>query len=115
MIAFSIGHLEQGVTLSDLPESPPESSEQDNETGGLPGSSSDQAKSGLPATIALLGRVGGIGWFVGTSIALGSYGGYWLDRQFETAPVLTIVGLVLGVTTAFVGMFRLLSAIRRGR
>lgn len=101
--------------MSDLPESPPESSEQDNETGGLPGSSSDQAKSGLPATIALLGRVGGIGWFVGTSIALGSYGGYWLDRQFETAPVLTIVGLALGVATAFVGMFRLLSAIRRGR
>ncbi|MBT3864294.1 MAG: AtpZ/AtpI family protein, partial [Chloroflexi bacterium] len=53
--------------------------------------------------------------FVGTAIALGAYGGFWLDRQFETAPVLTIVGLVLGVTTAFVGMFRLLSAIRRGR
>lgn len=115
MIAFSIGHLEQGVTLSDVPESPPESTEQDNETGGLPSSSSDQATSGWPSTIKLLGRVGGIGWFVGTAIALGAYGGYWLDRQFETAPVLTIIGLALGVTTAFVGMFRLLSTIRRGR
>ena len=93
----------------------PESLNNDSENGSSSSSSSEQANSGWPATIALLGRVGGIGWFVGTAIALGAYGGFWLDRQFETAPVLTIVGLVLGVTTAFVGMFRLLSAIRRGR
>ena len=101
--------------MSDAPESHSGTTENKSENGSLPSTSSEQAKSGLPATIALLGRVGGIGWFVGTAIALGAYGGYWLDRQFETAPVLTIVGLVLGVTTAFVGMFRLLSAIRRGR
>jgi F0F1-type ATP synthase assembly protein I len=65
--------------------------------------------------MALLGKVGGIGWFVGVSIALGTYGGYWLDRQFDTAPVLTISGLALGVATAFVGMVRLLGTIRRGR
>jgi F0F1-type ATP synthase assembly protein I len=65
--------------------------------------------------MALLGKVGGIGWFVGVSIALGTYGGYWLDRQFDTAPVLTISGLALGVATAFVGMVRLLGSIRRGR
>ena len=65
--------------------------------------------------MALLGKVGGIGWFVGVSIALGTYGGYWLDKQFDTAPVLTISGLALGVATAFVGMVRLLGAIRRGR
>ena len=77
-------------------------------------SSQERAESDWPATIALLGRVGGIGWFVGMSIALGAYGGYWLDTQFETAPILTIIGLALGVLTAFVGMFRLLGAIRRG-
>ena len=65
--------------------------------------------------MALLGKVGGIGWFGGVSIALGTYGGYWLDRQFDTAPVLTISGLALGVATAFVGMVRLLGSIRRGR
>jgi len=59
--------------------------------------------------------VGGIGWYVGASIALGTYGGYWLDKQFDTAPVLTISGLALGVATAFVGMIRLLGSIRRGR
>ena len=82
---------------------------------GKNGSSQEQAESGWPATIALLGKVGGIGWFVGVSIALGTYGGYWLDRQFDTAPVLTISGLALGVATAFVGMIRLLGTIRRGR
>ena len=82
---------------------------------GKNGSSQEQAEGGWPATIALLGKVGGIGWFVGVSIALGTYGGYWLDRQFDTAPVLTISGLALGVATAVVGMVRLLGAIRRGR
>jgi F0F1-type ATP synthase assembly protein I len=93
----------------------PESLHKDSENVSSPSTSSDQAKSGWPATVKLLGRVGGIGWFVGTAIALGAYGGYWLDRQFDTAPVLTILGLALGVLTAFVGMIRLLSAIRRGR
>lgn len=93
----------------------PESLNKSGENVSSPSSSSDQAKSGWPATVRLLGRVGGIGWFVGTAIALGAYGGYWLDRQFDTAPVLTIVGLALGVATAFVGMIRLLSAIRRER
>ncbi len=101
--------------MSDAPESPPVSTGTDSENVSSPSNSSDQAKSGLPATIMLLGRVGGIGWFVGITIALGAYGGYWLDRQFDTAPVLTIIGLALGVLTAFVGMIRLLSAIRRGR
>jgi ATP synthase protein I len=93
----------------------PEALDNDSENGESSRSSAERANSGLPATLMLLGRVGGIGWFVATSIALGAYGGYWLDRQFDTAPVLTLLGLVLGVLTAFVGMIRLLSAIRRGR
>ena len=76
---------------------------------------STDSKDGWFATIALLGRVGGIGWFVGITIALGAYGGYWLDRQFGMAPVLTVLGLALGVLAASVGMIRLLSAIRRDR
>ncbi len=93
----------------------PEPLDNDSENGDSTRNSAERSESGWPATIVLLGRVGGIGWFVGIAIALGAYGGYWLDRQFDTAPVLTILGLVLGVLTAFVGMIRLLSAIRRGR
>ena len=101
--------------MSDTPESPPGTSGNESENGSLPDSSTELANGGWPATIKLLGRVGGIGWFVGTAIALGAYGGLWLDRQFDTAPVLTLIGLALGALTAFVGMIRLLSAIRRGR
>lgn len=93
--------------MSSAPE-PPKSS-------GESGSSQERAEGGWPATMALLGKVGGIGWFVGATIALGAYGGHWLDGQFDTAPVLLISGLALGVATAFVGMIRLLGAIRRGR
>ncbi len=93
----------------------PESLNNDGENGNSTRGPEERANGGWPATVMLLGRVGGIGWFVGTSIALGAYGGYWLDRQFDTAPVLTLLGLALGVLTAFVGMIRLLSAIRRGR
>ncbi|MDA1279871.1 MAG: AtpZ/AtpI family protein [Chloroflexi bacterium] len=91
----------------------PKPSELRGESGDSSRNSQERAESGWPATIALLGRVGGIGWFVGISIALGAYGGFWLDRQFDTAPILTIIGLALGVLTAFVGMIRLLRAIRR--
>ena len=86
-----------------------------SETTGESGSSQERAEGGWPATMKLLGKVGGIGWFVGMSIALGAYGGLWLDGHFDTAPVLTLSGLALGVTTAFVGMIRLLGAIRGGR
>lgn len=93
--------------MSSTPEPPRKTGEN--------GSSQEPVESGWPATVALLGKVGGIGWFVGVTIALGALGGYWLDGQFDTAPVLTISGLALGVATAFVGMIRLLGAIRRGR
>ncbi len=93
--------------MSNTPEPP--------KAPGKSGSSQERAESGWPATVVLLGKVGGIGWFVGITIALGAYGGYWLDGQFDTAPVLTISGLALGVLTAFVGMIRLLNAIRSGR
>ena len=93
--------------MSSTPEPP--------KTTGENGSSQEHAEGGWPATMLLLGKVSGIGWFVGMAIALGAYGGFWLDGKFDTAPVLTILGLALGVLTAFVGMIRLLGAVRRGR
>jgi len=80
-----------------------------------PGSSQERAESGWASTARLLGKVGGIGWFVATTIAISAFAGYWLDKQFDTAPVLTIVVLALGVLTAFVGMFRLLCSVREER
>ena len=67
--------------------------------------------SGNRSTIALLGRLMGVGWAVALSIAGGSGGGFWLDSQFDTSPVLTLVGLAIGIVVAFAGMIRILNAM----
>jgi ATP synthase protein I len=70
--------------------------------------------SGNRSTIALLGRLMGVGWAVALSIAGGTGGGFWLDSRFDTSPVLTLVGLAIGIVVAFAGMVRLLNAISGG-
>ena len=44
----------------------------------------------------------GLGWVVVLSLVGGIVGGIWLDGRLGTGPVLTIVGLVLGLALAFV-------------
>lgn len=56
----------------------------------------------------------GVGWYVGLSIAGGTGGGFWLDGRFDTSPLLTLVGLALGIVVAFAGMIRILSAMWDG-
>ena len=50
----------------------------------------------------------GVGWYVGSCIVLGVFGGLWLDNKFNTKPILVIVGLVLGVIIAFYGVYRMI-------
>jgi ATP synthase protein I len=57
----------------------------------------------------------GIGWFVALSILLGVLGGVWLDGKLGTRPVLVIVGLFLGVSVAFYGVYRMLRSFMRSR
>lgn len=35
------------------------------------------------------------------SIAIGAWGGNWLDEQFDTAPALLIAGVLLGAAAAY--------------
>ena len=56
-------------------------------------------------------RLLGIGWYVGLCIGGGAFGGLWLDRQFDSRPILTLLGLALGITLAMAGMFRMLMAV----
>lgn len=53
-------------------------------------------------------RLVGVGFFIGGSIVLGVVAGLWLDRKFNTEPVLVIVGLVLGIAVAFLGVYQML-------
>ena len=57
----------------------------------------------------------GVGWFVGLSILLGVWGGLWLDEKLGTAPILIIVGLILGLVVAFYGVYRMLLPIMRNK
>jgi len=59
---------------------------------------------GLPPALRLVG----IGWYVALCIALGAGGGVWLDRRFDLDPLLTLVGLFLGLGLAFYGGYLML-------
>ena len=78
-------------------------------------SSKRSSNTGLQETAILLARISGIGWYVAGSIGAGTAVGWWLDKQFGTAPIILLAGLVLGVVAAFAGMIRLLNAISKRR
>ena len=48
-------------------------------------------------------RLLGLGWYVVTAIGIGVAGGLLIDHWADTAPVLTLVGLALGILAAFLG------------
>ena len=56
-------------------------------------------------------RLLGIGWYVALCIGGGAFGGLLLDRQLDLSPVLTLLGLALGITLAVAGMYRMLMAV----
>jgi hypothetical protein len=53
-------------------------------------------------------RLMGIGWYFALCIALGIGGGVWLDSQLGISPLFTMLGLGLGLISAFVGGYRML-------
>jgi len=53
-------------------------------------------------------RLTGVGFFMGSSSLLGIFAGHWLDGKLNTAPVLVIVGLFLGLAVAFYGVYHML-------
>lgn len=71
---------------------------------------SDQGKK-----LAVVARLVGVGWFVALAIAGGAIGGLALDAWIGTRPILTIVGVMLGLAVAIAGMYRMLVAVLRQR
>jgi F0F1-type ATP synthase assembly protein I len=58
----------------------------------------------LPPAAQLIG----IGWFFAVCIVFGVVGGVLLDRVADTAPLFALLGLTLGLLTAFYGGYRML-------
>ena len=53
-------------------------------------------------------RLIGIGWYFAVCIVLGVVGGALLDRAADTTPLLTLIGLTIGLVAAFYGGYRML-------
>lgn len=58
--------------------------------------------------LAMAFRLLGIGWYVAICIGGGTYGGLLLDRQLGWSPLLTLIGLAIGIAAAIGGMLRML-------
>jgi F0F1-type ATP synthase assembly protein I len=58
----------------------------------------------LPPTVRLIG----IGWYFAICIVGGILAGLGLDYLADTAPLLTIIGLFLGLAVAFYGGYRMI-------
>ncbi|MFC1869977.1 AtpZ/AtpI family protein [Chloroflexota bacterium] len=60
-------------------------------------------------------RLVGVGFFIGSSIVGGVAAGLWLDSRFNTKPILVIMGLLLGITVAFYGVYQMLLPLLRNK
>ena len=56
-------------------------------------------------------RLVGIGWYVAICIGGGAIGGFWLDNWLDLSPILTLLGLGVGIAVAVIGMYRMLMAV----
>jgi F0F1-type ATP synthase assembly protein I len=58
----------------------------------------------LPPTARLIG----IGWYFAVCIVVGIVGGLLLDQVAGSRPLLTLLGMLLGLVVAFYGGYRML-------
>ncbi len=59
----------------------------------------------------LVARLLGVGWYVAICIVGGVWGGVWLDEKLGTGPLLLLIGLMLGLVIAGLGVYRMLAAL----
>ncbi|MCI0888062.1 MAG: AtpZ/AtpI family protein [Chloroflexi bacterium] len=56
----------------------------------------------------------GIGWYLAAAIVLPTLGGVWLDDRAGTTPLFILLGILLGVTLALYGTYRMVSSFLMG-
>ncbi|MFC1963307.1 AtpZ/AtpI family protein [Chloroflexota bacterium] len=64
---------------------------------------------------AALLRFVGIGWYIGICILLGALGGRWLGQKLDSEIFFTVLGVILGVLVATLGVYRMLGPIMENR
>ena len=60
------------------------------------------------AALRVLWKVLGVGWYIAIAIVLGVLGGLWLDGKFNTKPLFTIIGLIIGILAAVYGVYQII-------
>jgi len=63
-------------------------------------------------TFRELGYFASLGMSVALSIFIGLFAGLWLDKKFDTEPVLMFIGLAFGIAAGFSNILR---AGKKGR
>ena len=58
-------------------------------------------------------RLVGVGFYIVLCIIGGTFGGIALDGRYGTSPMLTLVGLLLGLVLAFYGVYQMLIPLWR--
>lgn len=60
-----------------------------------------------------LGYYSSLGLSVCFSIFIGLFLGVWLDKKFDTTPVLTLIGLGMGIVAGFRNLFRAMNRSKK--
>ena len=50
----------------------------------------------------------GMGFYIAIAVLLGIWGGHWLDAKLNTSPLWLIIGLILGIAVAGLGVYNTL-------
>jgi ATP synthase protein I len=64
------------------------------------------APGGDPSAWKALGELSTVGLTLVLATVIGLAGGYYLDRWLGTSPWLTLIGLLFGIASGFVNLFR---------
>ena len=56
-------------------------------------------------------RLLGLGWYVATCIVVSVVAGIFLDSHFNTKPIFTLLGVLLGTFAAFYGLYKMVSPL----
>ena len=62
-------------------------------------------------TWALALRLVGVGWFLAASVIIGIVAGLFLDKWLGTKIVFTLLGVIVGTTGAFFGLYQMVKPL----
>lgn len=68
----------------------------------------------IKKALKTLGILSTVGLAMALSIAIGAYGGYWLDKKLDTSPWFSLIGLGMGIVAAFRNLYIMYKRSKKG-